>query len=181
VQRVWCFDTRQKLENGAWKTTTWSEFEVYSFLATASRSLLVGDAAFDVCIYDKYNMKGFPYTFTYLSNHLNSGDSSIMKVLKKLSILVVGGAQTITLKYGINYSTALKSISGNVFSNKNASEYNIAQYNINEYNAGLLINSIRKPISGSGRVFQVGIEADIGSDIFSIQQLDVFVKTGRVI
>jgi hypothetical protein len=180
VQRVWCFDTRQKLENGAWKATTWSEFEVYSFLATASRSLLVGDAAFDVCIYDKYNMKGFPYTFTYLSNHLNSGDSSIMKVLKKLSILVVGGAQTITLKYGINYSTALKSISGNVFSNKNASEYNIAQYNVNEYNVGFSNQRVEKNIGGAGSVYQIGVSAQIDNSLFSLQELVVKFKKGRL-
>jgi hypothetical protein len=57
----------------------------------------------------------------------------------------------------------------------------VSEYNIAEYNAGILINTVRQQVSSTGRVFQIGIEADISSDIFSVQQLDVFVKSGRVI
>jgi hypothetical protein len=103
-----------------------------------------------------------------------------MKVLKKLSILVVGGAQTITLKYGINYSTALKSISGNVFSNKNASEYNIAQYNVNEYNVGFSNQRVEKNIGGAGSVYQIGVSAQIDNSLFSLQELVVKFKKGRL-
>jgi hypothetical protein len=179
-KRVWCFDTRQKLENGAFKATTWSEFEVYSFLATSNKTLLVGDSDFDVSIYDKYNMKGQTYTFSYLSNHLNSGDSSTLKLLKKLSIIVVGGAQALTLKYGTNYSNSLKSISAAINSDTIASEYGIAEYDIGKYNTGFTNQKIERNIGGSGAVYQIGVSAQIKDSLFSLQQLVIKFKKGRL-
>ena len=179
-KRVWCFDTRVKLENGGFKVTTWSEIELYSLLATANRTLLVGDADNQVSIYDKYNMKGNPYTFSYLSNHLDSGDSSVSKILKKLAIIVVGGAQSLTLSYGTNYSASRRSISAEISADSPASEYNIAEYNVGEYNTGFNNQRIEKNIGGSGSVYQIGVTAQVKGALFSLQQLIIKFKKGRL-
>lgn len=179
-KRVWCFDTRTKLENGGFKVSTWSEIELYSMLATSNRTLIVGDADNEVSIYDKYNMKGNPYTFSYLSNHLDSGDSSVSKILKKLAVIVVGGAQSLTFSYGTNYSASRRSISAPISADSPAAEYNIAEYNIGEYNTGFNNQRIEKNIGGSGSVYQIGVNAQIKGSLFSLQQLVIKFKKGRL-
>lgn len=179
-KRVWCFDTRVKLENGGFKVTTWSEIELYSLLATSNKTLVVGDADNQVSIYDKYNMKGNPYTFSYLSNHLDSGDSSVSKILKKLAIIVVGGAQSLTLSYGTNYSASRRSISAEISADSPAAEYNIAEYNVGEYNTGFNNQRIEKNIGGSGSVYQIGVTAQVKGSLFSLQQLVIKFKKGRL-
>jgi hypothetical protein len=60
------------------------------------------------------------------------------------------------------------------------SEYNISEYNIAEYNSGAFVNNTKVNLSGTGRVFQIGIEANISTDSLSIQQMDVYFKTGKL-
>jgi hypothetical protein len=103
-----------------------------------------------------------------------------MKILKKVSVLLVGGAQSVTIRFGTNYTTALKSVNGSVFSNKNASEYNIAEYNVNEYNVGFSNQRIERNISGSGTVYQIGVSAQIDNSLFSLQELLIKFKKGRI-
>lgn len=178
--RAWCFDTRQKLENGGLKVTTWSEVELYSLLSTTNKTLIAGDSDLEVSMYLGYNMKGMPYTFTYLSNHLNSGDSSIVKILKKVALIVVGGASSLSIKYGTNYTNSLMSIDGKINPDKSASEYGISEYNVAEYNTGFSNQIIEKNIGGSGAVYQIGVNAQIKDSFFSLQQLVIKFKKGRL-
>lgn len=175
----YCFDTKQRLQDTSCKTTVWT-LAPKALCSTNDRKLYISRSGY-LAEYTGTSDNGETFRFAYYTAHIDAGAASIFKILKKLVLLVIGGQSTrVTFRWGTDYGTAYRTTQTTLDS-FTRSEYNIAQYNINEYNAGLLINSIRKPISGSGRVFQVGIEADIGSDIFSIQQLDVFVKTGRVI
>jgi hypothetical protein len=124
----------------------------------------------------------------YYTSHLDAGDSSIIKILKKVNTLTVGGAGTnVFLKWTVDYGTDYRSALWS-YPNVVRSEYNVSEYNIAEYNAGITINPVPKQfqgygqtIGGAGRVFQLGIEADIGNDSFSVQQMDIFVKAGRTI
>lgn len=178
-QRVWCFDTRQKLENGGFRVTTWSQFIAHSLLSTAGRSLLVGDNDKQVSIYDKYNMKGQSYFFSYLSNYLNSGDSSIVKVFKKLAILVVGGAKSLVFGNSTDYDSAQRRIAVPVNRNLALSEFGISEYGIAEYGI-FSTQNIQTNIGGSGAVYQISVDAEILDAEFSLQQLLIKYKKGRI-
>lgn len=178
-QRVWCFDTRQKLENGGFRVTTWSQFTAHSLLATSSRLLLVGDNDKQVSTYDKYNMKNSSYQFSYFSNHLNSGDSSITKILKKLSVLIVGGARRLVLGYNTNYAGVLNRKAVSIRSGATVAEYGVSEYNVAEY-AVTTTQSVETNIGGSGSVYQIGVEAEILNSSFSLQQLLIKYKKGRI-
>jgi hypothetical protein len=175
----YCFDTKQRLQDSSCKTTLWT-LAPKSLCSTNDKKLYLGRTGY-IAEYTGTSDNGETFRFAYYTAHIDGGSPAILKILKKLVLLIIGGQGTrITFRWGTDYGTNY-STSQTTLASFTRSEYNIAQYSINEYNSGLLINSVKKPISGNGRVFQIGIEADIGSDIFSIQQLDAFVKTGRVI
>ena len=49
-----------------------------------------------------------------------------------------------------------------------------------EYVGGVVIDTIKSSVSGSGNVIQIGFEADVNGSELSVQALDCFVKTGRI-
>jgi hypothetical protein len=49
-----------------------------------------------------------------------------------------------------------------------------------EYSGAALIDNIRIPAGGSGFVIQVGFESEINGGFLNIQQIDLYVKQGRL-
>jgi hypothetical protein len=119
----------------------------------------------------------------YYTSYIDVGNASVLKILKKLSMLVVGGlSTTVFLKWGTDYTTNYQIAELSAIPSTSQSEYNVAQYNINEYfSTNTAINRLTAQLSNTGQVFQVGIEANIVSDPLSIQQIDIFFKTGRTV
>ena len=58
-------------------------------------------------------------------------------------------------------------------------EYVIAEYNIAEFSIGIVLDSIKASVGGSGNTIQIGFEADVNNSELSVQKIDMFVKTGR--
>lgn len=175
----YCFDLKSRLQDGSCKTTTWT-IAPKSLVSTRDRKLYIGRVGY-IGQYGALNSdNGSFFRFVYYTSHNDAQKASVLKILKKISILVIGGNGTqIFLNWGTDYSGNYNSSQLSLPSRSARSEYNISEYNIAEYNSGTLINQLRQQISGSGRVFQIGIEANIRDDSFSIQQIDTFFKTGR--
>ena len=49
-----------------------------------------------------------------------------------------------------------------------------------EYSGASLIENIRIPVGGSGFVIQLGFESEINGGFLNIQQIDLYVKQGRL-
>jgi hypothetical protein len=98
-------------------------------------------------------------------------------------MLVIGGSQTqVFLKWGTDYTSNYQSAELAVIPSTTQSEYNVSEFNIAEYfSTTKSINLLKAQLSNDGRVFQVGIEANVSADVLSIQQMDVFFKTGRTV
>jgi hypothetical protein len=121
------------------------------------------------------------FRFAYYTSHLDAGNPSIIKILKKSAFLIIGGSETIVTMYwagdySSNYFSGQVTLDRIVISN-----FNEAEFNEDEFAQGTIINNLRQQFSGAGRVFQVGLEATIFNDAISIQQMDFFVKTGRTV
>ena len=48
-----------------------------------------------------------------------------------------------------------------------------------EYSIGIVLDSIKASVGGSGNTIQIGFEADVNGSELSVQKIDMFVKTGR--
>ena len=175
---VYCLDARGPLEDGSSRVTTWSTTTT-AFLRTRDRVLLLGKKN-GIGKYEGYTDNTVQYRMKYFSNYIDMQNSSMTKMLKKISITVIGGSgQSFVIKTGYDYLGSAFSYPFTI-NEGIGSEYNIGEYNIAEYTAGVLIDRINAQVQGSGKVIQIGFEANVEGSEISVQKLDMFVKTGRI-
>jgi hypothetical protein len=181
LKAVYCFDLKATLQDGAARVTTWDSIEPKSFCYdTVNKELLMGKAGF-VTEYSGYLDNTSNYRLQYFTNHTDLGAPSVTSVLKKLSVVVVGGTdQFVTMKWGFDFT-------GNYYSqNAKIPEqgvfyYGEAEYNIAQYSNGTALQTLVVYPTGAGKVIQTGYEADIKGSALSIQKLEIQAKNGKIV
>jgi hypothetical protein len=176
---VYCFDMRGFLEDGSSRVTIWDTIDPLSFCATKDNRLLIGKAN-GIAKYDGYKDNGVGYTFSYYTPYLDFNDPSITKILKKIIVTILGSAIPIDIKWAFDYNSSYSQIQ-DVTLTAPVSEYGIAEYGIAEYSSSIAIEQVRQQLDGNGNIIQVGIEALINGNSFSLQKLDIYSVVGRTI
>ena len=176
-QLVYCFDMRAPLQNGANRVTTWDGLVPTAIKYTRNKDLLFGRTGY-IGYYTGYLDNTNTYLMRYFTNYFDFGSPTVIKLMKKVGITVIGGqGYPVTLKFGFDYSDILNTRQF-ALANAAIAEYNIAEYNIAEYGGSAFDNKIIN-IGGSGKVIQLGFETNVSNRSISIQKLDVYVKTGK--
>lgn len=177
---TYCFDTRGVLENGAAKTTIWKDINPTAFAVTQSRQLYIGESGY-IGRYTGYSDNGTSYRWSYYTNYFDFDKPNSLKILKKIGFVAIGGGtQTVSVKWSFDYND--NSFGGTVSLNPNTVyEYGIAEYGIAEYANGISLDTKKFNASGSGRVLQLGFEAEIDGYPLSIQKVDFMLKEGKQI
>lgn len=104
LKTVYCFDIKSPLPDGASKVTTWDSMEPTSFCMLRDNSMLIGKVAY-VGKYTGYLDDTTSYRMQYYTNHTDFGAPSVTSILKKLSVVVVGGSnQDVTMKWAYDFS-----------------------------------------------------------------------------
>lgn len=182
LKTVYCFDMKATLQDGASRVTTWDSMEPKSFCYTRDKSVLIGKAGY-VGKYSTYLDNGNSYRFQYFTNHTDLGAPSVTSVLKKLSVVVIGGtSQYVSMKWGYDFT-------GNYYSQTvQIPAQGVAYYGINEYNtataiysAGTALQTLVAYPTGAGKVIQTGYEADINGSALSIQKIEIQAKNGKIV
>jgi len=179
TKQVYCFDMRAPLEDGSARVTIWNNMEFTEWLGFDGEVYMTH--ADGLARYTGYQDNGESYRMVYFTNYFDLGAASQTKILKRLSMTVIGATgQDFVVKSGFDYSDQYNSYpltvrTGVVY------EYSVAEYNESEYSGGTLVDTVRAPGSGSGSVLQLGFEADLNGGALSIQKMDVYVKQGRTI
>ena len=181
LKQIIYFDLRQTLPNGGARPTIWTDILPKAFLATTDKNLYLGMAG-GIGKYFGYTDNGATYRLEYYTQNTDFGSPYQLKFLKKAKVIVIAsGTQDIIIKYGFDYKTYYTPRTYTKdFSGAN-SEYNIAEYNIGEYTSGTSIAEVDLNLGGSGKILQFGVEATIDSTPISLQQLTVYLKTGKMI
>jgi hypothetical protein len=176
---IYCFDTRAALEGGVARVTTWNGMQPKSFLFTKDRRLLIGKAGY-VGEYTGYLDDTTAYRMVYYTNYFDLGSPTNLKFLKKIYLTAIGGSgQTLAVKWAFDYSELYRS--GALLLPVQVSSYfNIDEYNVGKYSDGIDLVNTKINTSGSGKVIQIGFEADINNNPLSIQKIDIFVSTGKL-
>jgi hypothetical protein len=181
------FDLRNILPNGAARATIWNNnagITYKAFCSTEDRKLLFG-VPNGIAEYTGYLDNTATYTMKYYTSNSDIGAPTQSKMLKKANLVVIGnGDQDFAFKYGYDYTLNFQSV--NVLQNLGSSSFSkfntTAKYNISKYaSAGIGVNTISMPLSGSGKVIQFGVEATVNSNAVSIQKIDVYLKTGKIL
>jgi hypothetical protein len=177
---TFCFDLRQFLQDGSARATIWDSVSPLSLCATENRRLLLGKTN-GIALYNGYNDNAAAYTFSYYTPYLDFGAPSVIKMLKKIGIVIVGASSTtFDIRWAFDYATNYKTARV-VTPAADVSEYGIAEYAIAEYSSSITIESLKRQLSGNGNVVQIGIDAEVDGYPVSVQKLDIYAVTGRTI
>ena len=175
---VYCFDTRQRLQDGSSRVTIWDNLDPKSFCVTQAKELLLGKPSY-IGKYTGFSDNGQVYRLQYYTNYFDFDVSTKLKILKKIGWVLIGSTnQNVAIKWGFDYTESYQAITYTL-SSAGISEYNIAEYNIGEYSSGISIDRFSVNAGGQGTVIQIGLESDIDGSLLSIQKLDVAVKAGK--
>ena len=181
LNEIICFDTRTALPNGAARVTTWEGLNYSSFCATSDRRLLLGVPG-AIAEYYGYTDNEASFRMRYFTTYFDFGSATTLKLLKQIALISIGGSgQDFVVKYGFDYSSSFTSQPLKLSNNAIIAEYNISEYAIGEYSGGIVAEKVKVNAGGSGTVLQLGFEAEIQGYPLSIQKIDCFVKTGKIL
>lgn len=177
---VYCFDTRSPMQDGSYRVTQWNSIDPRSFVVTDAKELLLGKPGY-IGKYFGHSDNSTSYRLEYFTNHFDFDQPNLLKFLKKIGLIVIGGSGAqVAIKYGFDYSenflSQTKSLAGGT-----SYEYGIAEYNIAEYAGGIVLEKFFLNVGGAGSIIQLGVETDINGNPFSIQKIDTGVKLGKVL
>ena len=181
---LFCFDTKTYLPDGAARVTTWDSITPTAFLSRRDGTVYIGKNGY-IGLYDTYQDYQSSYRLLYYTNHADLGNQNQTSILKKLSIVIIGGTnQTLTFKWGFDFKTNYVSVNA-LIPSQGESYYNIAEYGANatvvaQYSDGVALQTLSVSASGSGKVVQTGYETDINGSALSIQKIEIQAKNGKI-
>jgi hypothetical protein len=180
-KQVYCFDLKAALQDGSSRVTTWDSIEPKSFCYdNENKELLLGKAGY-VAKYIGYLDNEDSYRFQYFTNHTDLGVPSATSILKKLSIVVVGGTnQYVAMKWGYDFTSNYYSQTARI-PEQGVDYYGESLYNIATYNDGVALRTLVAYPTGAGKVIQTGYEADIAGSPLSVQKIEIQAKNGKIV
>lgn len=181
---VYCFDTKIMLQDGSARVTTWDSIAPTALYALRSGDVYIGKNGY-LGVYSGYQDYTSSYRFQYYTNHSDLGDINRTSILKKISVVVIGGTnQPVVFKWGFDFKTNYLSATSTI-PLQGVSEYGIAEYGANatvvaQYSDGVALNTLTVSASGAGKVVQTGYESDINGSQLSIQKIEIQAKNGKL-
>lgn len=178
-QTVYCFDLKMKLQDGSARVTRWNGLDHTSWLAHDGTVYMTNTQG--IAEYYGFQDNGQSYQMQYYTNYFNFQMPNIVKIIKHVGATVFGATgQKFITKVGTNYQDQYSSYNL-VVADGTPAEYNIDEYNTTaEYSSGAMVENVRIPAGGSGFVIQLGFESTINGGFLRIQQIDLYVKQGRL-
>jgi hypothetical protein len=176
--QVYCFDTKQSLQDGSSRVTKWDSIAPTSLRSLRNGDLYIGKNGY-IGKYGGYLDDTSTYRFAYYTNNADLGNPNQISVLKTISAIVIGGSnQFLTINWGFDYSGAYEA--QNVYIPTQVSyEYGTAEYGTAEYTSGIPIKTLRANASGAGKIVQTGYETTINDVALSLQKIEIQAKDGR--
>ena len=129
-ERIYCFDTRAPLPNGALRVTIWNNQRHTNMLSLPNDIYFTNPDG--LCEYFGYQDNSASYPMLYLTNYFDLGSPTQTKILKKLTLTVIGlSSQDFVLKTAFDYIDSYRSYVGTLQALP-GSEYNEAEYGLND-------------------------------------------------
>jgi len=184
AKQVYVFDTKAQLQDGSARVTTWDSIEPTALLAKRNGDLLIGKNGY-VGKYETYLDHASTYRFQYYTNYADLGDANVTSILKKISVVVIGGTnQIFTIKWSYDFSGQYYSTQATI-PISSVAEYGMAEYGANGipvayYSTGIQIGTLNGQASGYGKVVQTAYEVEINGAAISIQKIEIQAKNGKL-
>ena len=185
AKQVYVFDTKAQLQDGSARVTTWDSIEPSALLSRRNGDLLIGKKGY-IGKYGTYYDNTSSYRFQYYTNYADLGDPNITSILKKISVVVIGGTnQIFTIKWSYDFSGQYYATQATI-PISTVAEYGMAEYGANGspiayYSSGIQIGTLVGQASGYGKVVQTAYEIEIAGSAISIQKIEIQAKHGKLV
>ena len=185
AKQVYVFDTKAQLQDGSARVTTWDAIEPSALLSRRNGDLLIGKVGY-IGKYGTYLDNASSYRFQYYTNYADLGDQNITSILKKISVVVIGGTnQIFTIKWSYDFSGQYYATQATI-PISTVAEYGMAEYGANGvpvayYSTGIQIGTLVGQASGFGKVVQTAYEIEINGSAISIQKIEIQAKHGKLV
>ena len=171
------------MEDGSLRATVWPvATTILSGLRISDGTLHFGNVL-GINKYNDYLDNTSTYRLKYYTNPMSFGDATRLKILKEISLTIVGGQNsTVAINWGYDHT---ESYSKQTFTlaSTNIAEYGVSEYNVSssEYNNSIIIDTARIKPNKSGNIVTIGVEAVINQGALSLQELNTQALIGRMI
>lgn len=171
---TYCFDTRIP---GQWRATTWT-LAPTAMLCTSAGAVVLGNTP-GLQTYAGVNDNGVSFRMAYATSWITSGAPTTVKILKKLSSVVVGGAgSTLVIKIAWDYKPYSQTYQ-NVIGRYPLFLFGKALFGKAFYARGPVIDNSALNVGGAGKALQLILETEVFSEPVSIQSLGLYMKLGK--
>lgn len=177
---TYCFDTRQVLQDGSARVTTWDGISPTAMFTAKNRTLYLGQTG-HLATYGGYNDNTDTYRFAYYSTYVDLGSPTVTSILKRIQVTCVGGSGLdLVMKWDFDYMYAYRSET-RAIQDTSIAEYGSGEYGLSQYSSGVVLDILTAQASGAGKVVQLGFEAEIDGEQLSIQKVDILAKQGKIV
>ncbi len=184
VGKVWVFDTRGQMQDGSARCLgTWSGLIPTTLVLRDNKDLLGTNLANEgeLFKYATYKDDQAAYTFQYRSGWTDLQAPGIKKILKRFSgIFFSNTAIDISFKYAFDFNTTFTTRTRSFTGTDTGSQWGVGLWGTAVWGGGTQLREGKVVPSGNGEYIKWGIDADIDGAEFSIQQLELFAKLGRL-
>lgn len=183
IGQVWVFDTRGALEDGSARCLgTWNQMVPTVAIRRQDNSLAFAlmTQTGELGSYSGQLDDTLSYVFDYESGWTDIGVPGVIKILKRINgIFFIDASSTITFKWFFDFSDTQYTASLSTTAAP-AAEWGEAEWNVGEWSGGVDLQNLKAAGAASGEYIKVGINSTINSNSIAVQQLDFFVKLGRM-
>ena len=178
-------DTKFKGQDPEYRITTWNSITPTSLTTASDGTLYLGQTGY-LGKYDTYLDDAATYLMEVQTGWIDLGDisadiGSIEKILKRILVTIYTGKNnTIITTWSYDFEDAESSSSKTITSTE-AAEYNIAEYSVDEYGGGASLHVLKNMVQGAGRVFKIGVRANINTSIVALHKITTQFKPGKQI
>ena len=178
---TYCFDTMTQLENGAARTTTWTNITPKSYCGCKQGNYYIGQNGY-IGKHTGYYDDTSNYRMSYFTTWLDFEAPIQTSILKKAILTLLGTSnQSIVFKWAYDYVQTYFSQTTTLEGLLTPAEYGVAEYGISEYSGGdVMVKTVPVAGSSAGKVLQFGVEAEVGGAQIAIQRIDLYTKAGRL-
>jgi len=197
---AYVFDTRMGMQDGTYRCSTWqSSLSGLAYIRSAGNlyGTLSGTTG-EVFKYANYSDDGTAFVFDYESGWLDLGEelNIYLKFVKRMTSFVL-----ITKNVEVNHKVYYDFSNDSWNLSKAASGSGSAEYNAFgavvdgsvqaeyaafgdaesvEYGGGVTLQAIDAPLGGGGQYIKVGCRLSTEAGEFTLQQINLFAKVGRI-
>lgn len=189
-QRVFCFDTRYRLQDGSYRVTEWASRIKAGVRANDNTVYLsLAHLGGRIGSYAGYNDRSAAnaattYDFKYNSGWLDLGveAASYIKILKNINGTVLSGVagNTMSVLWDFDFRNAFNSLTVTFDNTASAGEWGVGEWDIMEWGGGAALQRFSVPTSGSGQFLKIGMNVPIDQNTFVLQQMNLYAKIGRL-